>query len=277
MFMLLLSIDPALGRLDYDSLSDQALMEMLIDGMNKDAKANFQDSSGNFLDVCDWEDFKCAGDRVEKIYFYNKKFAAPQIPFEFIPSHVRKVTIFFCELSGTLDASALPQRLQKFLVALNKLHGTIDFCALPRGLKALSLRNNAFHGSCPLSALPDTLTSLDVAENQFSGEIAFNDMPAAMEVIELSLNNFSGSIKIDRLPKGMRLLLLCSNAFSGDLFLGEIPSSLEKIDVEENKAITKAVIAAPVNGPQPFPIYHNSIERVVDGNGNKHPWSDDFN
>ena len=50
----LLSIDPALGRLDYDSLSDQARMEIFIDGLTEETKKHFQDPKGGFLDISEW-------------------------------------------------------------------------------------------------------------------------------------------------------------------------------------------------------------------------------
>ena len=37
-YLKLCCIDPALGRLDYDSLSDQALMEMLVDNLHPTQK-----------------------------------------------------------------------------------------------------------------------------------------------------------------------------------------------------------------------------------------------
>ena len=39
----LMCVDPSLGRLDYDSLSDQALMETLVEGMNRTDKRRLQD------------------------------------------------------------------------------------------------------------------------------------------------------------------------------------------------------------------------------------------
>ena len=51
--MLLQSVDPALGRLDYDSLSDQALMEMLFGGLIDESKRRYQDKHRMLLDVCE--------------------------------------------------------------------------------------------------------------------------------------------------------------------------------------------------------------------------------
>ena len=49
-YLAVMAIDPALGRHDYHSLSDQALMEMVFDGMKAEKKQKLQDEHGNFLD-----------------------------------------------------------------------------------------------------------------------------------------------------------------------------------------------------------------------------------
>ena len=71
----LLTIDPALGRLDYESLSDQALMEMLIDGMNAKDKAEYQDENGNCRDVGEWKGIALSNDRVTEVPILFKSSA----------------------------------------------------------------------------------------------------------------------------------------------------------------------------------------------------------
>ena len=39
----LLAVDPSLGRLDYESLPDQTLMEMLVEDLNSKTKEDIQD------------------------------------------------------------------------------------------------------------------------------------------------------------------------------------------------------------------------------------------
>ena len=63
----LLAVDPSLGRLDYESLSDQALMEMLIDALPTEEKAMFKDANGNFQDVCEWTNMDCTDERVTEV------------------------------------------------------------------------------------------------------------------------------------------------------------------------------------------------------------------
>ena len=71
-FRLFLSVDPSLGRVDYSSMSDQTLVEMLIDGFDDETKKTFQDSEGAYLDVCKCSGVECNDyERVIEIYVNN--------------------------------------------------------------------------------------------------------------------------------------------------------------------------------------------------------------
>ena len=45
-FQLLLNVDPSLGRVNYSLMSDQTLMEMLIEGFDDGTKKEYQDDDG---------------------------------------------------------------------------------------------------------------------------------------------------------------------------------------------------------------------------------------
>ena len=71
-FQVFLSVDPSLGRLDYSLMSDQALMEMLIEGFDDETKQDYQDKHGMYKDVCDWFPITCDEDeRVVEISIDN--------------------------------------------------------------------------------------------------------------------------------------------------------------------------------------------------------------
>ena len=98
-------------------------------------------------------------------------------------------------------------------------------------------------------------------------------LPPSMEDLSLYQNNFSGPIFIKKLPNGMNCLDLSRNSFSGEFRLLVLPPSLEKIDISENDVKEKAVLLSTY-GDMHFELVHNSIELVVDEQGEKHPWEE---
>ena len=127
----LISVDSALGRLDYDSLTDQTLMEMLINGMDEDDKNLYQDESGNFLDTCEWPGVECTktesdDDRVVKIILNSMTFSAKQFPFNFLPPMVSYFDATNSNVHGTLETSHLPSKLTILFISFNKLHGPLN-------------------------------------------------------------------------------------------------------------------------------------------------------
>ena len=270
----ILAIDPALGRLDYDSLSDQALMEMLIDGMIAEQKAElFQDQRGNFKDICDWSELICSNDRVTEIRIDRSTFNKKQFPFEFIPALVTNFFMMGCNLHGTLDFSTLQQNFIQLFVSFNKLHGTLNFKAVPRALVTLSIDSNEFIGSCVLDELPDSLEFLDASCNKLSGEISFNSLPRSMEELHLSNNLLTGPISIAHLPLSMRILGLDHNAFSGEFRLLALPDDLKGIFIRGSNLSGTAIISEAY-GEMPFKLVHNSIKEVFDDKGEKHAWEE---
>ena len=61
-FHILLTADPNLGRVAYSSFSDQALMEMLIEGFDHNTKSKYQDKHGMYREVCKWPCIECDDD-----------------------------------------------------------------------------------------------------------------------------------------------------------------------------------------------------------------------
>ena len=274
----LLTIDPSLGRLDYDSLSDQALMEMLISGMTTEYKQVFQDENGHYVDVCDWKTFGftnigCTDARVTAIKVATYAFNDAQFPFEFIPPLVQSFWMMDCNLHGTLNPSNLPQNILKFDVGGNALDGSIDCKGFPKSIESIILFENAFSGSLALSHLLDSVVSFEAPTNKLSGELTLDALPLSMEVLILSQNNFSGPIFIKKLPNGMNCLDLSRNSFSGEFRLLVLPPSLEKIDISENDMKEKEVLLSTY-GDMHFELVHSSIELVVDEQGEKHPWEE---
>ena len=265
-----LSIDPSIGRFDYTSLSDQARMEMLIEGMDTRDKEKYQDQN---LDVCEWENIRCTDDRVTYINLASAGFNDEQFPFWYIPPHVKNFKAVSCSLHGTLSSSDLPRDLLHFAVSHNKLHGALNFKAFPQNLERLKIKYNSFHGSLVLADLPRTLRVFFANNNKFSGEISLNDLPPALKLLYLWENALTGSINIERLPESIQEIDFSGNSFTGDFRMLSFPESLNEIEASNN-SLSGKVVLSKADGPMHFGLYIDNVSAVVDANGARHDWYD---
>ena len=82
------SVDPSLGRLEYRLMSDQALMEMLIDGFDDVTKKRYQDNHGMYLDVCELSCVQC--DKDERVFEIriNSENSNGSIEISYVPPKV---------------------------------------------------------------------------------------------------------------------------------------------------------------------------------------------
>ena len=120
---LFLSVDPSIGRLVYSLLSDQALMEMLIDGFDDKTKEDYQDKHGMYFDVCEWSCVKCDDNQRD-------------IEIDTESNHVR----------GSLELRYVPPKVRLLRVSTwsstSKLTGSVDLTQLPEALEHIDLQNN---------------------------------------------------------------------------------------------------------------------------------------
>ena len=277
----LISADPHLGRLDYESLSDQTRMEILFEGMRSYLKKRIQDESGDFKDVCAWRtqsnniSVTCGNDRVQGISVVYGEFSADQFPFKFIPPLVTKFSMEQSKLHGTLDTSVLPSGLTEFAVPSNDLHGEIDFSAFPRNLIHINICQNGFEGSCALDKLPDSVQTFYAIDNFFSGEIPINALPKALFILLLISNQLCGPLHIERLPVNIQEINLSQNCFTGELRLLDIPQALSSFEVQQNPLCSRAVLAS-AEGRMHFALRHSTFDEIFDENGDKHAWADEI-
>ena len=263
----LLSIDPALGRLDYTVLSDQTLMEMLIDVVDP----NELQYNSIFTDVCDWDFIECKDKRVVEIEFFRLPFSDRQFPFEFIPPLVTTFWTSSNSSCGTLNPSLLPKDLVKFEFLANDLHGTLNCKAFPLKIKHIDISGNAFTGSVLLSDLPNSVTVFHASRNAFSGGLMLRDLPIGMESLDLSENRMTGPIIIDSLLPSMETIYLDDNGFTGEFRLSVIPPNLRCISIAQNNLSGTAVFPSST-GVMTFHIILDGFTSVFDTDGNSHAW-----
>ena len=92
-FQVLLSADPSLGRLDYSLLSDQTLMEMLIEKFDDETKKEYQGKHGMYKDVCEWECVEC-DDHEEVVEIdINSRYVSGSLDLCYVPPKVNLINI----------------------------------------------------------------------------------------------------------------------------------------------------------------------------------------
>ena len=164
---LVLGIDPSLGRLDYASLSQQALMELLISGVKEVSK--ICGSREAPLDVAEW----CG------VQLHTSR------------ETVRKIDWNFVKLGGSLLVQWAPSSLERMSIRHNSLVGSLETENLPANLRYLNLEGNRLCGTVDLTHLPACLDALDLSKNQLSNSIDLTRLPACLQELKLSHNQLS--------------------------------------------------------------------------------------
>ena len=194
--LLLLTLDPHLGRVDISTLSEQTLMEMVVENLSDDTKKAFQDENEMFLDVCKWRIVECDEDG-QVVRCQTSCSLGGTIQLSFLPRQIFDLALEMTDLSGTLDTSALPASFMTFSVEDNSLHGTIDFTALPRNVESFNVATNAFTSSAVLDSLPGTIENLYVGNNKFSGTLCLTRLPQGLQRLGVSNNSFTGKFHLE--------------------------------------------------------------------------------
>ena len=239
---LLLTADPSLGRVDLRSLSDQTLMELLIEGSQEDSKKQYQCADGTYLDVCEWETVNC--DEDERVVSVNFEDNAP---------------------SGSLQLGYLPQKVEFVDFSHNRLTGTVDFMAVPEGTEWLYLEYNRLTGSVDLIKLPKSIRELRLDFNQLRGSICVTELPEGIRKLNLRDNQFEGSIDLTQLPVGMHGLSIENNRFEGSFIAKDLPPDLKYLQADRNHFCGIAVVDSKTTAD--IEVRECGVASAVDENG----------
>ncbi|KNH08125.1 hypothetical protein XU18_1291, partial [Perkinsela sp. CCAP 1560/4] len=174
------AVDSSIGRVAHDSFSQQALMEVVIEGIT------------NKEDIC--------GDADERKEIEEWKSVTIE------DGEVININWNVYYLEGSVHLGWLPSSVRIFTAINNRLTGTVDWASLPTSMERLDLETNAFTGSICLEKLPMRMEYLDVSENMFCGSLKLESLPKAMIYFVAYNNQFSGSIDFTRLPAALRCL-----------------------------------------------------------------------
>ena len=244
--ILLLCSDPNLGRVDYNSLSDQTLMEMLFDGFDDEAKKKYQDNEGMYLDVCDWSCVTCDDDE-----------------------RVIKIDADSSKITGSIQLCYVPPKVKKLKVTPSwpgsELTGSVDLAHLPKDMKHLDFQNNIFTGKIDLTQLPEGMKKLFLDHNQLTGEIDLTQLPKGMEALRLDRNQLTGEIDLTCLPEGMQYLHISRNQLSGSLVMSQLPQEIITIDARDNNFNAVAVVESETLAT--IKLRGSGVTSVVNENG----------
>ena len=133
------TVDSSLGRLDYTSLSQQALMEMVIEGITqKEAICGDPDEP---KDIEEWKGVLMEDGEVVEIewrgtYLENQSRLTGPLCLEWLPSSVRKFVVRWNQLTGTLDLTSLPTSMKWLDIGHNACTGEPDGAVASAGLRA---------------------------------------------------------------------------------------------------------------------------------------------
>mmetsp|Transcript_21779 Transcript_21779/g.33846 ORF Transcript_21779/g.33846 Transcript_21779/m.33846 type:complete len:213 (-) Transcript_21779:45-683(-) len=186
-----------LARLDYESLSQQTLMEMVIDQIvRKDLICGSADTP---KDISEWNyvSLNEHGEVVE-IDSTGQPWEG-EFGFEWVPATATRIRLVQKCLSGTVAFDKLPCRLEELILSGNLFSGSADFTQLPDGMRIIGLSRNFFSGSIDLTQLPKTLTQLYLSYNNFSGETDFSQLPESLVMLYVE-SNFALSGRIRSRP-----------------------------------------------------------------------------
>ena len=105
-----LALDPSLGRITVDTLSDLQMMELLVEGLTEVCKSRYRNSHGEF-DIATWPGVTLDDEeRVVSVHLRSPVKGSFQL--QFIPRNVRKFRILGVKPTGTLEIESLPQTLE---------------------------------------------------------------------------------------------------------------------------------------------------------------------
>mmetsp|Transcript_2619 Transcript_2619/g.4035 ORF Transcript_2619/g.4035 Transcript_2619/m.4035 type:complete len:299 (-) Transcript_2619:86-982(-) len=231
----LVTADPSLGRLDYDSMTQQALMEIAIGEFSEKSQEKFKDENGNFGDIRDWEGVQVdANKSVEVLEWHSstrighKSENHGTIRLGWIPKTVQTILLMNRGLEGELDCAKLPKALRQLEVDRNRLTGSVEFAALPSGLQSFHANDNLLSGTIDLTQIPSSVWSVTLGGNLLTGSIDLTELPGSLSVLVLSRNQLTGDVDFRELSENLESVFLHGNAFEGTLFAGSyIPDALQ--------------------------------------------------
>ena len=269
--MLFTLVDPStLGRLDYLSMSQQALMECLVAQFNEISLHNLRDENKHFKDIKEWTGVKCAdeGDVVQIEWSDSGRHGMQgSIDFQWIPPTVQDLELqahcFAPSLIGSLNVHVLPQSLHTLRISIyisgptDKVVISGSFSDLPESMETFDTLGCTLHMPLCLIGIPQRLHKIHISDHEFGnidlrcdstaltnltltkgskqGTVSFLESPPMLAHLDLKENRLVGSVSFQGLPDCLEGISLGDNSFHGTIVFEDLPSSLQFIFLQTTK------------------------------------------
>ena len=236
-----------LQRLDPELLSDQALMEMFVEGFNRTSW--FQDANRNFTDISEWPQVHVQSegvvdfttneddedvDELSSFYEHHSGKLGGSLFLQFLPKSMKWLTVSDQDLSGTIDTSALGPNMEFFNLDRNSFEGSFLIEKLPQLLIAIDISHNKMIGTLNIASLPRNMQEFIASNNNFEGTIDLDNLPEYFEELDLSDNRLTGSVNFHNLKDTSLTLRLGNNrGLYGALFTSALPPRTYELSLSQ--------------------------------------------
>ena len=239
-------IDSSAGRINTSLLSDQVMLELLVESFRADCHHRFK-FLDSFTDFRHWDIVKAFENetvlflklgpkgRADEIFSAVEKMIYGVFEAKFVPRRVQTLEITDCGFTGTVDFSSLPVSIALLTICRTPFEGSLDAKALPHDLRRLHIRETKLSGGIDFSALPRTLEQCTLVQCAFTGAVNLTSLPVNLSVLNLHANNFTGSVDLCHLPGELVELRLSENALGGSVSLRNLPKNIWTLDLGDNQ------------------------------------------
>ena len=252
------------GRVDYHSLSEQTLMELLFENVMN--TSILRDSNGYFLNIDDWPRIQMNESRTKVILIHMENVFEGGDLFDFSDDEDAMAQNIG---PGSIDLKWVPREVVEFIIDDLSLSGTIETADLPRKLCSLNIARNDFTGTFDITHLRDTMRSIFCSFNKLVGTLDIPSLPANMKTFFGERNLFSGYLDLRKLPSQMKCLSLNNNKFSGSIDLCAVPDSLYLLELRGCEIQQEMlVVRVPSKGLNGIYLDVPRFEQILDTHGN---------
>ena len=265
-----------MGQVNLTDLSDQVIMEALVEELTDQCKRHFKCRKGTYKEPCKWYGIRCNARRqVTDITWESTDneplFFMGAISFSNLPPHLRSIHVgtdnpddefFELELLSN-DTAALPHTLEALEFENVETSGLIDLRRLPPSMNVFGMKSCGVVGACCLTALPRALTWLLMSSNYLEGSISLDYLPPLLTHLDLSTNNLSGMLNLKRLPRTLAGLILYENFFFGEIDVRYLPQDMAVLDIANNELSGEFKLTNPPKKLMYIIIVENSFKPVV--------------